>query len=211
MDAALGLQKRFPAGSVVKYAARSLSTKLTKDSVSIFVKYMLHIAADAPIVLPILADVVRRLNHSVSTPSLDAILARQVLFRRSDSACWTLYIYGLCGVAVSDTLADSIIASRDCMAMAALLAIKQHESKVTAFVKRIDKAVPYDIDQYWLLVHELQASVPEAGYSTYAEQSGLKLLNDEGVSFLRAATMDADADEDEDEPEVEVPDVKDPF
>lgn len=207
MDAAMGLQKRFPAGSVVKYAARSLSTKLNDKSVGIFVKYMLHVAADAPIVLPILADVVRRLRHVVHTPSLDAILERQVLFRRSDSACWTLYLYGLCDAAVCDPLADKIIDSKDCMAMASLLAIKQHEGKVTDFVKGLATAIPYDVDQYWLLVHELQALVSDPWCSTYAEQSGLKLLADDGVSFLRSAAMD-DATE-AGEPEVKPPDVED--
>lgn len=206
MDAAMGLQGRFPAGSVIKYAARSLSAKLSGDSVGIFVKYLLQVAADTPIVLPILADVVRRHGHIVAVSHLDAILERQLLFRRSDSACWTLYMYGLCAVAVSDALADEIIKSRDCMAMAALLAIKQHEGKVTDFVKGLSTAIPYDIDQYWLLVHERQAAVPDAWCSAYAEAMGLKLLADEGVSFLRPAAMDdvaVEGDPDAEAPEVE--------
>jgi hypothetical protein len=206
MDAAMGLQGRFPAGSVIKYAARSLSTKLSGDSVGIFVKYMLQIAGDAPIVLPILADVVRRIRHVVPMSYLDAILERQLLFRRSDSTCWMLYMYGLCGATVSEPLATKIIDSRDCMAMAALLAIKQHEAKVTDFVKSLSTAIPYDVDQYWLLVHELQTAVPDAWCSTYAEASGLKLLADEGVSFLRPAAMDEAADDDE--PDVEIPDLE---
>jgi len=160
-------------------------------------------------VLPILADVVRRLCYVVPTSNLDAILERQLLFRRSDSACWTLYIYGLCGAAVPDALADSIIASRDCMAMAALLAIKQHESKVTTFVKGLATAIRYDVDQYWLLIHELQSSVPDPRCSAYTEQSGLKLLADNGVTFLRVPAMDEAPDDEE--PEVETPDLEDEY
>lgn len=190
MDAAIGLQRRFPAGSVIKYAARSLSTTLSGDSVGIFVKYMLNLAGDAPIVLPVLADVMRRHKHDVFTSQLDAILERQLLSRRSDSACWVLYMYGLLGKVISDPLARRIIDSKDCLGMAALLAVKQHEGMVTDFVKSLSPAIPYDIDQYWLLVHELQAAIPDGWCRSYAERSGLKLLADEGVSFLRPAALD---------------------
>ncbi|MBX3316422.1 MAG: RNA-directed DNA polymerase [Phycisphaeraceae bacterium] len=201
MDGAMGLQNRFPAGSVIKYAARAVANKLSAESAGIFAKYLLQVAADAPIVLPVLADVVRRHRQVLQTSHLDAILERQLFFRRSDSACWTLYMYGLCGAVVSDGLADEIIKSKDCMAMAALLAIKQHKDKVVDFVKSLSTAIPYDADQHWLLIHELQVDMSEDWCHTYAEQSGLKLLADEGVSFLRTATMDELAEEVE--PEME--------
>lgn len=209
MDAAMGIQRRFPDGSVIKYSARSLSTKLSGDAVGIFVKYMLQVAADAPIVLPILADVVRRYRTTVPVAQLDAILERQMLFRRSDSACWTLYMYGLCEAAVSDALADQVVAARDCMPMAALLAIGQHERKVTDFVKSLSGSIPYDIDQYWLLIHERQAAVSDAWCVAYCNDSGLKLLLDEGVSFLRAPEKSEETDDED--PDEEVPDLQDLF
>jgi hypothetical protein len=190
LDAAIHLQRQHPEGSVVKYVARALSSRVPTRASRLFCKYLLQLAFHYPIVLPILCDVAKRCDVDLADEALAVVLRRQVLCRRSDMMCWTLYLMMLTHTLVPEEVADSIVSAGDCMAMASLVGIKQHVKKVIEFAKSIDHDQPYEIDKHWLLIYELTSRdewrIPE-GMTAYIDCSGLQMLADESVSFIRSS------------------------
>lgn len=177
-----------PDGSVVKYAVRAISGKLTPDNRGVFCRYVTHLAVHIPVVLPILCTSGPGDGAAFPVEQLDAVLRRHIEYRRSDAVGWTLCLYGRSGLAVSEEAAKAIVASGDCMSMAALLAIGQHQPLVKAFVASLIGSQLYDLDKYWLLIHELlvRGDLPvDHALQAYAESTGLEDLADADVTFLR--------------------------
>lgn len=189
LNYAVSLNRLEPDGSVLKYATRALSGKLGRSSRGLYCQYVLNLAIHVPVVLPVLGEVVNGSGIAFEDGALAKLLARHVEYRRSDSVGWTLYLYHLTGASVKRDAAKAVVKSEDCMSMAALLAIGQHETLVAAAVRNLDPTDLFALDRYWILLHELQRldMLPRDGrFDTYLEQSGLKALNDRGVSFLTA-------------------------
>lgn len=185
LDSAIDLQKRYPEGSVLKYATRVLanSNKFDTASASFFLEYLIAIAVHAPSVLPILCQVAK--EHNVGSKlTIEPVLQQSIKFQRSDAICWCLYFMGICGLAVSEKLAKAIIETEDCMSMGMLIALDQHQEKVVDFLyNKMNSDSEYDYDQYWLLIHEL--ALDYSKFSCYREESGLKFLSEKNVYFIK--------------------------
>jgi len=183
LDYAVNLQKQYSEGSVVKYAARSLVKKINKNNVKVFLRYLTMISFHYPVVLPILCEVAKKNTEATRDLDFDCILKQHLKFRRSDAACWTLYIMGICGKTIDDQLADEVISSKDCIPMATFIALDQHKEKVVRFLNdNCDLNSEYDYDKYWILLHELSEETEK--FNHYRESSGLKLLSDKKVHFV---------------------------
>ncbi len=191
LDSAVDLQKRYPEGSVLKYAARTLANskkkEFDKNSASFFLEYLIAIAVHTPSVLPILCQVAK--EHNVGSKlTIEPVLKQSIKFRRSDAICWCLYFMGICGLAVSDKLATAIIETEDCMSMGMLIALNQHQEKVFDFLgykfnSASKSKYDYDYDQYWILIHELAPDCPQ--FNRYRGESGLKFLRKKNVHFIK--------------------------
>ena len=183
LDSSVDLQKHYPDGSVLKYAARALASKnFDKNSADFFLKYLISIAVHAHSILPLLCQLAKQYKIG-SDLKIDPVLQQAIKLQRSDVICWSLYFKGICGQEISDKLAKSIIATNDCMSIGMLVALKQHEEKVIAFLNDIKIKSNYNLDQYWILIHELAPSGKE--FNNYLEKSGLKFLRDKNVSFIK--------------------------
>ena len=187
LDSAVDLQKRYPEGSVLKYAARTLANskekEFDKNSASFFLEYLIAIAVHTPSVLPILCQVAKKYNVG-SDLQIDSVLKQSIKFQRSDAICWCLYFMGICNLAVSDELAKAIIETEDCMSMGMLIALNQHREKVVDFLDdKINACSEYDCDQYWILIHELAPACSQFNY--YRGESGLKFLREKNVHFIK--------------------------
>lgn len=195
LDYAIALDRREPDGSILKYACRSISNKLTADSREIFCQYSLNLSSHSPVVLPILGKVGRP-GCGMDPSHLSGVLRRHVEYWRSDAVGWAIYLYGKLGLSVSVEDARDIVKSRDCMSMGALLAVRQHQDLVRDFVGTIDASDPYGLDQYWLLLYQLFLSgdLPSADFDDYIEESGFHDLRDANVSFLRFPIVEDEAD-----------------
>ena len=185
LDSAVDLQKRYPEGSVLKYAARTLanSKKFDKDSATFFLEYLIAVAVHTHSVLPILCQIAKKYNIG-SGLKIDSVLKQAIKFQRSDAICWCLYFMGICNIAVSSELAQAIIETKDCMSMGMLIALNQHQEKVVGFLdNRIDSCSEYNCDRYWILIHELAPACSQFNY--YRGASGLKFLRDNNVRFIK--------------------------
>lgn len=154
LDYAVSLNRMEPDGSVVKYAVRALSSKLTTDSRRVFARYGVNLAVHVPVVLPILCEVASRPGAEFDAGHLSVLLNRQVQYRRSDAVGWAVCLHGLADIPIAAPDAQAIVDSRDCMSMAALLALQQHVVLVKGFVATLPAMDNYAMDQYWLLIHE---------------------------------------------------------
>jgi len=196
LDAATSRQRLEPDGSVLKYASRSLLNKVDQTTVGIFCQYLSQIALHYPIVLPVLCEAARRLRVKIPHDHLNAMLEQQIKYRRADMACWVIYLFGLTGHAVPQTLADSIAKSGDCFPMTALLAVNSPTDEVVARVDQLAGCHAYEKDKYWLLLHELslRGLLKIADVLEYVEESGLKLLAENNITFLRAIEIEDQSD-----------------
>ena len=185
LDLAVDLQKRYPEGSVLKYATRTLanSKKFDKNSADFFLKYLIALAVHRPSVLPILCQVAKE-NDVGSDLDITPVLKQSIKFRRSDAICWSLYFMGIGDQKVSEDLAEKIIETEDCMSMAMLIALKQHKEKVVDFLATITPDSYYHCDRYWILIHELVSDCPQ--FKRYRGDSGLKFLIEKKVHFVKS-------------------------
>ena len=187
LDLAVDLQKRYPEGSVLKYAARALANpkerEFNENSANFFLKYLIALAVHRPSVLPILCQVAKE-NDVGSDLDITPVLKQSIKFQRSDAICWSLYFMGIMGQKVRDNLAEKIIGTKDCMSMAMLIALKQHREKIVDFLATITHDSYYHCDQYWILIHELTADCPQ--FKRYRGDSGLKFLMEKKVRFVKS-------------------------
>ncbi|MBK6419336.1 MAG: hypothetical protein IPF79_09125 [Ignavibacteria bacterium] len=120
------------------------------------------------------------------------------MYRRSDAVAWGVYLYRLTQNPVPHDIATEIVSSGDCMGMAALLAVREHEDLVESFVESLDVSYQYRLDQYWILIHELDRLgriAPGDRLAAYVNSTGLEQLRQENVSFLvepRSRMVDVD-------------------
>jgi len=187
LDYAVTLNEQEPDGSVVKFAARSIADRLTDDGRIAYCTYMLNLAVHFPVVLPILCSVVANSKIEISCDLLNKLIRKHILHRRSDAIAWTVYLYNVSQNPVPIEVASEIVASDDCMAMAALLAIKEHEKLVESFVTSLNTNYRFRLDQYWILIHEINrcSKLPsDDQLVAYVNSTGLDLLKRENVSFL---------------------------
>ena len=198
-DLATSLQAKWPSQNVVKYAARALARHATSDDLrQRCTRHILEIAFHYPSVMPILARLVQKDPSAVRADELEHLLRRQSQERApTDAVCWTLFAWReqTPGTkTLPPDLAEAVIETNDCMAIASLWAIEQAEDAVIAFVrKKLAGSTDEEYDRYWLLVHEVGDKAPET--QSYRERTGLQLLADEEVSFIDRSTFTGNDDE----------------
>jgi hypothetical protein len=202
LDQALHLQFKHPEGSVVKYAARALVSKLTPKTAPLYCLYVNQLAFHYPVVLPILCEVVKRFEitqNTIKAEDILTILNRQIDYLRSDMICWTLYLLSLVKGQLPEEIAKKIVKTGDCMSMATLLAISQHENAVIEYIKKLDLNDAYELDRNWILIHELKilGMLQKTDFEMYAEASGINVLVQSNVSFLIKNGIRIDEKEDD--------------
>ena len=183
LDYAINLQRLNPEGSVLKYATRSLVGKIDQDNAEIYLSYLVSLAFHNPILLPILCEVAMNHKDIATDQNFEPVVKRHIKFKRSDAICWSLFFMGMCNNKIDDALAKAVIETKDCMSMAMLIAMNQHQEKVVEFLNALNKATQYDCDQYWMLIHELAEDVPN--FAEYCRNTGLTYLREKGVRFIR--------------------------
>lgn len=184
LDYAINLQNRHPDGNVLKYAARSLTSRVNESNAEVFLKYIISITLYNPTLLPILCEVARKYHQMIADIDFEPILRHFLKFQNSDTICWGLYFMAICGKSISNELAKAVIDTKDCMSMGMLIALNQHRDKVIDFLNNaVDPNLEYDCDQYWILIHEVAPDCPT--FDQYREKSGLKFLKEKDVHFIK--------------------------
>ena len=187
LDLAVDLQKRYPEGSILKYAVRALANPKKRDfdknSADFFLRYLITLAVHKPSVLPILCQVAQE-NSVGSDLDITPVLKQSIKFQRSDAICWSLYFMGICGQEISSEVAEEITEIGDCMSMGMLIALKQQRKKVIDFLNNTIAPDSYHhCDRYWILLRELEADCPQ--FRPYRGDSGLKFLIEKKSTFYK--------------------------
>ena len=188
LDYAIDMQISLPDESIAKYAARSLSGKVVEETAELYIRTLFAVAFENPSVLPVLCKFCWEHSgwrHFVPAGNIEAFMARQMSYMRSDAMCWTLFLMGTCGYQVSDSIAHRVIETGDCVAMAMLIALDEHRDKVLDFVNALPITDSHALDSYWMLIYELRDLIDQR-YTSYLAESGLGVLSDADISFVRS-------------------------
>lgn len=187
LDFAVDLAQKFPKGSVLKYALRSLlGCDLTKESRITVLRYGTTLAVHHPVLLPVLSKIIETTSSSEFNYQevLPFVLREHVKFGRSDAIAWTLHYCRIHGVDVSKKIVNDIIQSGDCIPILLLSLMEKAEyvEPVVEFANSLDPQDIYGLDRYWILLYQLfrdgLISQP------YPDDRTFKILQDAGVSFV---------------------------
>lgn len=187
LDFAVDLAQRFPNGSVLKYALRSLlDCDLTAESRITVLRYGTTLAVHQPVLLPVLSKIIETTSSSEFNYQevLPFILKEHVKFGRSDAIAWTLHYCRIHGVDVSKEIVNDIIQSGDCIPilLLSLMETTEYVEPVVEFANNLDPQDVYGLDRYWILLYQLfrdgLISQP------YPDDRTFKILRDAGVTFV---------------------------
>lgn len=188
LDTAIRIQKSNSDGSILKYAAKSIASKLDEGSARTFVNYIIKLCFYYPILIPILIKVMIKLEKKVCveyTSQLQHILKESIRNFRSDAMCWTLYLYKICGFDLSGELAKNIIETKDPLSLIMLSQFDKHIKPVVDFANKLDNSYNYEIDNYWLLLYELYFSkLISKPYNDNNDNKYFEILKSNKISFV---------------------------
>ena len=168
LDFALQLSKQRPDGSVLKYALRSLVSRLLASGVTVderavnlVLDYTLnlcfHFSTLVTMLEPLFDISMTTYGSFAHGARLQQILLRFTHMRQSDAISWCLYFCLKYRVAIPDKCASRIVKSGDCIPM--LILYKSGNPKcrqmVIEFANTIHRSDLYKLDQYWLLLYEI--------------------------------------------------------
>lgn len=153
---------------------------------------MIQFAYHFPVLLPILCEAMTKFVVPLNRYRLQSLLVRHLEFRRSDAVCWSIYLLCLALERIDSSVAERIIASGDCMAMAMLVSINEHVDMVLDFVRTLDGKHPYELDKYWLLIYELTrcGDMAATEMGEYYSKSGFDVLGGDGVQFIKSPSVE---------------------
>lgn len=186
LEYALALSNKYPEGSVMKFAMKTL----TKKPLDLFAKfdvldYGLGLAFHQPFLLPLLDRALADtwlISQFDAPVKLNAIVREHAKLHRSDGMAWGLYLLGKHDAAIEESTADFVIETADAMSIAVLHWTGQYPEKVKAFVDSIVASGDlYRFDAYWLLLYEAfrDGVIP----NPYPDEV-FPILKDGGVYFL---------------------------
>ena len=153
LDFAVDLAQKFPKGSVLKYALRSLlGCDLTKESRITVLRHGITLAVHHPVLLPVLSKIIQSTSPSEFAyhEVLPFVLREHVKFGRSDAVAWTLHYFRMHDVDVSKEIVDAIIQSGDCIPIPLLFLMEKTEyvEPVVEFANSLDHQDIYELDRY---------------------------------------------------------------
>lgn len=156
LDYAVSMQSQTPDGSILKYMAKTLMSKV-KDPKREFLRYLLNLSLHYPILLPLFETKLSTLDYLKPFKSeLLKILHENIVRNRSDGMAWSIYYLNSLSMKLPAKVAEDVIATGDCFAIILLYLSNQYDSNVINFAKNIiSQNDLYLSDQYWLLLYQL--------------------------------------------------------
>lgn len=189
LEYASSLAQKFPEGSVLKYAASALLNKpLRADAKLAVLDYLLVLAVEHPVLLPVLEDLFEatpmHFDEMRFEDRMQVIVQASAVRHRSDGMAWGLYYLKKYGGAVPNAVAKAVLDSRDCIGILMLFSAGRHVSKVVTWAKSLDKQDPYELDRYWILLYQLFLA-DRISENFCSVPAAFTELEEAGVSFLR--------------------------
>jgi len=160
LEFALALSNKYPEGSVMKFAMRTL----TKKPLDLFAKcdvldYGLGLSFHQPFLLPLLEQALSDtwlISQFEASAKLNAIVREHAKLHRSDGMTWGLYLLGKHDAVIEPETADVVIETADAMSIAVLHWSGQCPEKVKGFVDGLIASCDlYRLDAYWILLYQM--------------------------------------------------------
>ncbi len=189
LNHAVAMSHKVPDASILKFAVKSLCGRHPDAGVvRSIMPQVLGLAFHRPALLPAMASLFSKLGcgpGSEYSAHLARIAAEHARQRRSDGMCWSLHYLNKYGDGVTDDVANAVVGTQDCSAMAILGTISpQHLPIIIQFKTTLDGEDAYALDRYWLLLYQLFRSGsidnPYPGDKTFG------ILRDAKVDLIRS-------------------------
>ncbi|WP_429064372.1 antiviral reverse transcriptase Drt4 [Aeromonas veronii] len=192
------INKKTPDGSVLKYAIQLIIEHLDLSAPLSVYRAVLSLSWHYPILIPYLDSLIEKaeLSNDEIEPDLKKLIEENSALMRSDGICWPLYIMKKNNIMPSSGVVESVLNSKDCVALTILNSMINSE-EIVAFAKEViatdDK---YYIDTYWLLIYQLfrEGKIDDVSDN----MSAFVIMRDRGVNFIpediiTQAELDSDA------------------
>jgi hypothetical protein len=166
LDLALDLSKKHPNESILKYAAKVITSKEIEQLGYLDVlDYLLTLTFRNPELLPVIHKLIdnsclnlggHQIDWHQTIPKLARVLAENIRLKQSDGMCWCLYYLRRLNVEITEEIANKIIETNDALAILTLFWTGQHTEVVTKFCNAlITRNDLYEKDCYWVLLYQL--------------------------------------------------------
>lgn len=191
VDDAVELAKAQPEASALKWAVNSVMRRADLDSLGETVAVRLFkIAFHNPVVLPAMSRLFKTtgLNPRAYEREFNKLLQRHALYSRTDGMTWVLHMMRDGRVDLTAESIESVVDSRDSLAIALLQRHGQRSARDAAvdFGREVVDTASgnYDLDRHWLLLYELFRKGLIS--SPYEDQQSFDILKAAGVTFVGA-------------------------
>lgn len=157
LDYANEINEKYPAGSILKYAIKSILSKLENKAVWGVLDYSINMSYSYPILIPQLGKLIDR-NPSLMTPErkskLKVLLQEHSRYNRNDIVCWLIFYCIKYRIQIRKDIREAVLKTEDCMSIYLLL-YKDKTDDVVTYIKNISKTNDIHLkDNYWLLLYE---------------------------------------------------------
>lgn len=184
IDYAVRINEKYPDGSVLKFAVKSIISRLDDAAKRQILEYLLNLVRHFPILMPLIDKLLAaNIEYNFTyTKYLNIICIENALEGRSDGIAWALYYLNLYQLPISYEVVEKVLESRDCIGVVMLYISGVFDDEVLSFVDTVDQSDVYELDQYWLLLYQL--FFDDKIVNPYDEDSTFSILKDEDVSFV---------------------------
>lgn len=196
LDLALDLSKKHPNESILKYAAKVITSKEIEQLGYLDVlNYLLTLTFRNPELLPVIHKLITKsctyLNgHQIdwhqTIPKLTRVLEENIRLKQSDGICWCLYYLKRLNVDISEELANNIVETKDVLSILTLFWTGQHIELVTEFCHTLlTRNDLFEKDCYWVLLYQLfrVGNIKKNPY-TNEDARAFNILKSKKVNFL---------------------------
>lgn len=198
INKAILINRKTSDGSVLKYAIQLIISHLNDDAPLSAYRIILNLSWHYPILIPYLDLLIDKaeFDNTEIEPCLTKLIKENCILKRSDGICWPLHIMKKNGIIPSDEIVRLVLGSKDCVALAILNSMLEHDSIVEFAHEIVSTEDTYYIDTYWLLLYQLYRENKIDNVHDNAE--AFKILKDNNVDFIpgdviTAAERESDA------------------
>ena len=203
-DRAFDLSKKFPADSVLTYAAKQvLSTDIVAENWQFCESLLLRAAISEPTMLSVLEDIydkftIYHTSNAALTIAIESICAYHAPLQQGNEVSWALWLANRMGVSISKPIADVVAAvDDDIVALVALDMIEQGLLSTTKLGLWKGYATAANLyEDHWLLAYEAHEhgwlSTPSKGDYVAADPF-FSILQTHKTRFYGASLADTDS------------------
>lgn len=186
IDRAVELADRRPDGSVLKYALKAVSKRLSAAAKLDVLRYAVALCFHQPVLLPLLRNILPPKQWPrVFVDELKELVRENARYRRSDAMVWGQYYLHELGTTLDRTASKAVYESQDCMSLLLLFlyGTRSHRQSVVRFAGGLDPDDVYRLDEHWLLLYELYRRGKIQNPYPYNDGT-FDTMKTAGVSFL---------------------------